>query len=142
MDVRSLDDLFSEAYQVDPFPVGVLDMLRRGAAHDHFPSGHPGRTETHTILSRNYFWNGMTKFISRYVKNCMALSTLQVLSRPLPGFIGASTCSNEALESHISRLYRQASTVRKLRLKHGHRRPPNEDASLPCTENIITEDAA
>jgi hypothetical protein len=47
--------------------------LRRkivGAHHDTRSSGHPGRFKTHELVSRNYWWPGMTRYITAYVTGC------------------------------------------------------------------------
>jgi hypothetical protein len=38
--------------------------------HDVLPVGHPGQYKTLEIISRNYWWPGMTKFINEYVDSC------------------------------------------------------------------------
>ena len=38
--------------------------------HDNLTSGHFGRAKTTELISRNYWWKGMTKFVNRYVANC------------------------------------------------------------------------
>ena len=45
-----------------------LDLLKE--FHDSPLSGHPGRTRTHELLSRFYFWPKMRSFIYRYVSHC------------------------------------------------------------------------
>lgn len=38
--------------------------------HDSPAAGHPGRYKTLELLSRNYWWPGMTKFVNEYVDTC------------------------------------------------------------------------
>ncbi|KAG1121331.1 hypothetical protein G6F42_012533 [Rhizopus arrhizus] len=38
--------------------------------HDSITAGHFGRAKTAELLSRNYWWKGMTKFVNRYIANC------------------------------------------------------------------------
>ena len=38
--------------------------------HDAPAAGHPGRAKTLELVSRNYWWPGMTKFINDYVDTC------------------------------------------------------------------------
>jgi hypothetical protein len=45
-----------------------LELLR--IHHDNITSGHFGRAKTIELLSRNYWWKGMTNFVNRYVANC------------------------------------------------------------------------
>lgn len=35
--------------------------------HDSPAARHPGRYKTLELLSRNYWWHGMTKFVTKYV---------------------------------------------------------------------------
>lgn len=38
--------------------------------HDSLPAGHPGRWKTFEMVSRNYWWPGMSNFVERYVSGC------------------------------------------------------------------------
>jgi hypothetical protein len=38
--------------------------------HDSQITGHPGRWKTLELVSRNYWWPGMTKYIAAYIKGC------------------------------------------------------------------------
>jgi hypothetical protein len=38
--------------------------------HSDLSAGHPGRSKTYELLSRNFYWPGMTKYVDRWVKNC------------------------------------------------------------------------
>lgn len=38
--------------------------------HDSHASGHPGRNNTFTILSRAFFWPGMSTMVRRFCRNC------------------------------------------------------------------------
>ena len=38
--------------------------------HDSPAAGHPGRWKTLELVSRNYWWPGMSKFINEYVSTC------------------------------------------------------------------------
>ena len=38
--------------------------------HDSTVAGHPDRWKTLELVSRNYWWPGITKFIAQYVKGC------------------------------------------------------------------------
>lgn len=40
--------------------------------HDHPLSGHPGQAKTLELVTRNYFWPRMRKFIYAYVASCLA----------------------------------------------------------------------
>ena len=39
-------------------------------AHDTPIAGHPGRAKTQEIMTRNYYWPGMTHSIKQFVRNC------------------------------------------------------------------------
>ena len=38
--------------------------------HDTPMAGHPGRWKTLELVSRNYWWPGISRYISKYVKGC------------------------------------------------------------------------
>ena len=38
--------------------------------HDSLPAGHPGRWKTYELVSRNYWWPGMSTFVEKYVSTC------------------------------------------------------------------------
>ena len=38
--------------------------------HDHETAGHPGVATTYYLLSRDYWWPGMSTFVKEYVKGC------------------------------------------------------------------------
>ena len=38
--------------------------------HDSLPAGHPGRWKTYELVSRNYWWPGMSVYMDKYVSGC------------------------------------------------------------------------
>ena len=49
------------------------DDLRRQIVHNHHDSpvaGHPGRWKTLELVSRNYWWPGISRYVAKYVKGC------------------------------------------------------------------------
>jgi hypothetical protein len=46
--------------------------------HDTTIAGHPGQWKTIELVSRNYWWPGMTKFIINYVKGCDACNRSKI----------------------------------------------------------------
>lgn len=49
------------------------DALRRKIVHAHHDTpvgGHPGRWKTIELVSRNYWWPNLTRFIAQYVAGC------------------------------------------------------------------------
>ena len=49
------------------------DDLRRQIVHNHCDSpvaGHPGRWKTLELVSRNYWWPGISRYVAKYVKGC------------------------------------------------------------------------
>ncbi|KAL2891726.1 Retrotransposable element Tf2 155 kDa protein type 1 [Ceratocystis lukuohia] len=38
--------------------------------HDSPVSGHPGRSKTYDLLSREYYWPGMARYVARWVRQC------------------------------------------------------------------------
>ena len=49
-----------------------LDLCRRIVAlcHDSCIAGHPGRWKTLELVSRNYWWPQMSRYIGKYVSTC------------------------------------------------------------------------
>jgi hypothetical protein len=59
--------------------------------HDNPSAGHPGRSKTYELLSRNFYWPNMTKYVDRWVKNCQTCRRItpsreghQGVLKPLP----------------------------------------------------------
>ena len=51
-------------------PAGKLRLHLLELCHDNISAGHPGRDKTYSLLSRVYYWPGMYKQVTRYVKSC------------------------------------------------------------------------
>ena len=52
------------------------------SCHDPLVWGHPGRTATMEIVSRNYWWPGMTIFIKAYVDGCAVCQQTKIDTHP------------------------------------------------------------
>lgn len=59
--------------------------------HEIPAAGHPGRARTYQLMSRDYYWPGMSAYIRRWVRNCHVCSRTkpnhrghQGLLQPLP----------------------------------------------------------
>ena len=50
--------------------VGQLRFRFIQKSYDDPAAGHPGKTKTHEILSRYYYWPGIIDDVKRFVKNC------------------------------------------------------------------------
>lgn len=49
----------------DPLKIKILTL------HHNDPSaGHPGREKTFELISRDYYWPSMRKYVAQYVRNC------------------------------------------------------------------------
>ena len=55
------------------------DLRRRivQAHHDSRVTGHPGRWKTLELVSRNYWWPGISRFVDRYVRGCDACNRVK-----------------------------------------------------------------
>jgi transposase InsO family protein len=65
------------------------ELLR--LCHDGPASGHPGRSKTYELLSREYYWPGMYRYVGKWTHNCHicrritpSRETRQGILRPLP----------------------------------------------------------
>jgi len=38
--------------------------------HEDPAAGHPGRAKTYELISREYYWKGLSTAVRRWVKNC------------------------------------------------------------------------
>jgi hypothetical protein len=72
---------------------GSLGLRTRliSKAHDSMLTSHPGRENTYKILSREFFWPGMSEDIRQYIRNCDTCGRVkpwrdfkQGLLKPLP----------------------------------------------------------
>jgi hypothetical protein len=66
------------------------DELRRDivkAHHDPIAAGHPGQSRTLEMVSRNYWWPSMTKFINEYVSTCDTCNRTRVSHRKPQGLL-------------------------------------------------------
>ena len=50
---------------LDPIRLEILC-----STHDASTAGHPGQARTFELVSRNYWWPSMRKYIARYVDHC------------------------------------------------------------------------
>ena len=55
------------------------------AHHDSARAGHPGRWKTQELVTRNYWWPGVTRFISQYVKSCDPCNRAKIYPTAPPG---------------------------------------------------------
>ena len=49
------------------------DYLRKSVVqlhHDHLSAGHPERWKTYKLVSRNYWWPGMSPYVRKYITGC------------------------------------------------------------------------
>ena len=49
----------------DPLKLKILELC-----HDNPSAGHPGREKTFELVSREYYWPSMRKYVAQYVRNC------------------------------------------------------------------------
>ena len=53
--------------------------------HDTIIAGHPGRWKTLELVSRNYWWPQMSRYVGIYVKGCDACQRTKAIRRPPMG---------------------------------------------------------
>ena len=49
--------------------------------HEHLATGHPGRWKTYKLVSREFWWPGMSVFVKEFVDGCTACQSTKVLPR-------------------------------------------------------------
>ncbi|THH07173.1 hypothetical protein EW145_g3557 [Phellinidium pouzarii] len=69
--------------------------------HDSTIAGHPGNWKTLELVSRNYWWPGMTKFVQTYVKACDKCSRHKVFPEKPAGKLVPNPVPSEPWQ-HIS----------------------------------------
>lgn len=74
---------------VPDLPEAHLELLRQ--PHNAPAAGRPGKTKTFELLTKNYYWPQMMKYVEQYVKNCHTCSDAKAtrhapfgIFRPLP----------------------------------------------------------
>lgn len=53
--------------------------------HDSAVAGHPGKWKTLELMSRNYWWPGMTKFVTQYIEGCDKCNRTKTFPAPPVG---------------------------------------------------------
>ncbi|KAG0160695.1 hypothetical protein PDIDSM_8225 [Penicillium digitatum] len=85
----TIKDLLLEAYNQDKVVQSILEALDKNASRhpeitladcerrgnylyyrNRFPVGHPGRSKTYELLSREYYWPRVYQYVSDWTKNC------------------------------------------------------------------------
>jgi transposase InsO family protein len=59
------------------------ELLRQ--YHDHETAGHPGAPTTYFLLSRDYWWPGITTYVKQYVKGCGKCQQYKINRHPWKG---------------------------------------------------------
>jgi hypothetical protein len=49
--------------------------------HETIATGHPGRWKTYELLSREFWWPGMSQFVQRYVDGCATCQSTKIHPR-------------------------------------------------------------
>jgi len=60
------------------------ESLRRDIVkkyHDHIAVGHPGRWKTYEVISREFWWPGMSTFVKDYVDSCATCQATKIRPR-------------------------------------------------------------
>ena len=115
--------------------------------HNLPPAGHPGQWKTVELVSRNYWWRGMTKFVRDYVNTCDTCRRGKNSHAKLPGLLKpneipdgpAQVVTNDfiiGLPSIVvnGRTYNALHLVADWHTKLIH--------LIPCTEEIDSDGAA
>lgn len=71
--------------------------------HDSMIAGHPGQFKTHELVSRNYWWPNMTRFITQYIAGCDLCKRTKMFPTPPRGkLIPNLIPENSAPWEHVS----------------------------------------
>ena len=67
--------------------VPKMDLCQKIVAlcHDSKIAGHPGRWKTLELVSQNYWWPQMSKYIGKYVSTCDMCLRTKTIKQPLTG---------------------------------------------------------
>jgi hypothetical protein len=60
------------------------ETLRRDIVkqyHDHVATGHPGRWKTYKLVSREFWWPGISTFVKSYVDGCATCQATKIRPR-------------------------------------------------------------
>jgi len=49
--------------------------------HDHIATGHPGRWKTYKLVSREFWWPGISQFVQAYVDGCATCQSTKIRPR-------------------------------------------------------------
>lgn len=63
--------------------------------HDSMTAGHLGRDRTFEVLSRNYYWPGMYRDVSEYVRTCDSCQKVKTPARQPPGLLNPLEIPNQ-----------------------------------------------
>ena len=50
--------------------------------HDSLTAGHPGRFKTYELISREFWWPGMSVFVRDYVNGCATCQLTKTVNQP------------------------------------------------------------
>lgn len=71
--------------------------------HNSLIAGHPGRWKTHELVSHNYWWPNMTKFITSYIAGCDLCKQTKTYPAPPRGKLIPNVIpENSRLWEHVS----------------------------------------
>ena len=52
-----------------------------GQYHNHIAIGHPGRWKTYELISRDFWWPGMSTFVKSFVDGCATCQATKIKPR-------------------------------------------------------------
>lgn len=111
--------------------------------HDSLAAGHPGQAKTLELVSQNYWWPGMTKFINGYINTCDTCNHSKPYCSSSHGFLKPheveavpwkKVAGNFIVKLPISKGYNSILVTGCMGTKQVH--------FIPCNETIDTDGTA
>ena len=65
--------------------------------HDQLTAGHPGQQTTYWLVSKDYWWPGMSNYVRKYVQGCAQCQQMKIDRRPWKGPLQAIPGSADQL---------------------------------------------
>lgn len=110
-------------------PEGPLRLELLQIHHDSRLAGHFGRKKTLDLISREYWWPSMAKFVHTYVESCDTWSSKELKTPTLWAATAAANAS-KGMVFDLDGFYHRPPELTRTHLYLGGRGPPDKDGTL------------